>query len=83
MDLISDFMCTDAGQRLTVAVLFIALVLNLLSFALKLFDLFLRSSGQDVKTTSPSKVGPMMRKTTGRDWRHDGISDHGTPRLRP
>lgn len=47
MDLISDFMCTDAGQRLTVAVLFIALVLNLLSFALKLFDLFLRSSGQD------------------------------------
>jgi hypothetical protein len=30
-----------------VAVLFIALVLNLLSFALKLFDLFLRSSGQD------------------------------------
>lgn len=47
MDLISDFMCADAGQRLTVAVLFIALVLNLLSFALKLFDLFLRSSGQD------------------------------------
>jgi len=45
MDLISDFMCADAGQRLTVAVLFIALVLNLLSFALKL--LFLRSSGQD------------------------------------
>mgnify|MGYP000845748612 FL=1 len=47
MDLISNFMCADAGQRLTVAVLFIALVLNLLSFALKLFDLFLRSSGQD------------------------------------
>ena len=48
MDLISNFMCTDAGQRLTVAVLFIALVLNLLSFALNArFDLFLRSSGQD------------------------------------
>ena len=31
-------MCADAAQRLTVAVLFIALVLNLLSFALKLFD---------------------------------------------
>lgn len=28
MDLISNFMCTDAGQRLTVAVLFIALVLK-------------------------------------------------------
>ena len=33
MDLISNFMCADAAQRLTVAVLFIALVLNLLSFA--------------------------------------------------
>lgn len=83
MDLISDFMCADAGQRLTVAVLFIALVLNLLSFALKLFDLFLRSSGQDEEDDFSQQGWSMMRKTTGRDWRHDGTSDHGTPRLRP
>ena len=44
MDPINDFMCSDAGQRLTLAVLFIALVLNLLSFVLKLCELLDRKS---------------------------------------
>ena len=47
MNSISDFMCSDAGQRLTLAVLFIALVLNLLAFVLRLCELFRRSVGQD------------------------------------
>lgn len=55
MDLISNFMCADAGQRLTLAVLFIALVLNLLSFVLKLCELFRRSFSQDEVDDSPQQ----------------------------
>lgn len=53
MDTISDFMCSDAGQWLTLAVLFIALVLNLLSFVLKLCELFHRSISRDEVDISP------------------------------
>lgn len=53
MDTISDFMCSDAGQWLTLAVLFIALVLNLFSFVLKLCELFHRSTSRDEVDMSP------------------------------
>ena len=47
MNPVIDFMCSDAGQLLTVAVLFTALALNLLAFALRLFELFRRPDDRD------------------------------------
>lgn len=71
MNPVIDFMCSDAGQLLTVAVLFAALALNLLAFALRLFELFRRPETGTGQTASPGADAPMMRRTTGRNWNHD------------
>ena len=39
MNLISDFICSDAGQRLTLILLFAAFALNLIVLVMKLAEL--------------------------------------------
>lgn len=47
MNPISDFICSGAGQRLTLILLFAALALNLLVLVMKLAELLCHPSGVD------------------------------------
>lgn len=76
MNLISDFICSVVGQRLTLILLFAAFALNLLVLVMKLAELFCRPFEADCGEADdfPVGIGPTVWRTTVRGWHHDGAT---------